>query len=248
MATERPGLMKRIATLESPPPWGVGFAVIAILIAFAVIVAGVAFAEIWAGGRPSSLLIGWTVGGLLMTLFVFQSRRRSEDAHTLRLGPPRMALPLLIVLNLAMAMLLDLISLAVTGQFVVLPELLPLAALPSDALAWIFAVVLLLVAQPIGEELVFRGVAQPALRQALGAWPGIIIAGVAYGAFHMLAYTPQYQTGNQDTLLWFGLLLPALDGIIFGINRAATGSTRAAIIAHASFGLFALVKAAFIFQ
>lgn len=245
MTTERPGLFKRIATLESPPPWSLGFAVLAIVLAFVAIVAGVAFAEAWVGGQPASLLIGWTLGGLLMAMFVFQSRRKAADRQALRLAPPRIALPLLIVLNLGLAMVFDLLSQALTGQFVPLPELLPLAAAPSDAFAWVFAIVLMLVAQPLGEELVFRGIAQPALRVALGAWPGLIVAALAYGAFHMLAYTPQYAGASPDTLLWFGLFLPALDGVIFGMNRAATGSTRAAIIAHAAFGLFALLKVAF---
>lgn len=248
MSAERPSLLKRIATLESAPPWSLGFALLTLLLAFVAVVAAVAFAEVWVGGRPAALLIGWTLAGLVMAMFVFQWRRAEQDRAALRLGAPRVALPLLLVINLGMAMLLDLVSLALTGQFVPLPELLPLAQAPGDAFAWVFAAVLMLVAQPLGEELVFRGVAQPALRAALGAWPGLLVAALAYGAFHLLAYTPQYAQGSADAFLWFGLILPALDGVVFGINRAATGSTRAAILAHATFGLFALLKVVFIFS
>jgi len=248
MSAERPGLLKRIATLESSPPWSLGFALLAIVLAFVAVVAAAAFAEVWVGGRPAALLIAWTLAGLVMAMFVFQWRRAEKDRAALRLGPPRITLPLLIVLNLGLAMLLDLLSLAITGQFVPLPELLPLAQAPGDAFAWVFAVLLMLVAQPLGEELVFRGIAQPALRAALGAWPGLLAAALAYGAFHMLAYTPQYADANANAFLWFGLILPALDGLVFGVNRAATGSTRAAMIAHAAFGLFALLKVAFIFS
>lgn len=246
MSAERPGLFQRIATLESPPPWGLGFALLAIVLAFVAVVAATAFVGAWVGDTPVTLLIGWTLAGLVVAMFVFQSRRTPADRAALRLGGGRMALPLLIVLNLGLAMLLDLLSLAVTGQFVPLPELLPLAQIPGDTFAWVFAAVLMLVAQPLGEELLFRGVAQPALRAALGAWPGLLVAAAAYGAFHMLAYTPVYADGNPNTFLWFGLILPALDGVVFGMNRAASGSTRTAIIAHAAFGLFALIKVAFI--
>ena len=246
MSAERPGLMKRIATLESAPPWSLGFALLTIVLSFVAVVAAVGFAEAWVGGRPAALLIAWALAGLVMAMFVFQWRRTEPDRAALRLAGPRVSLPLLIVLNLGLAMLLDLLSLAVTGQFVPLPELMPLAQAPSDAFAWLFAVILILVAQPLGEELVFRGIAQPALRAALGAWPGLIAAALAYGAFHMLAYTPQYGGANANALLWFGLILPALDGVVFGMNRAATGSTRAAILAHAAFGLFALIKVFFI--
>lgn len=246
MSAERPGLMQRIATLESPPPWSLGFAILAIVLAFIAIVAGVAVAEAWVGGASAALLIGWTLAALAVSAFIFQSRRAPADRAALRLGAPRMALPLLIVLNMGLAMLLDLLSLAITGRFVPLPELLPLALAPGDVFAWVIAAVFMLAAQPLAEELVFRGVAQPALRTALGAWPGLLVAALAYGAFHMMAYTPVYADADQNTLLWFGLILPALDGVIFGMNRAATGSTRAAIIAHASFGLFALIKVAFI--
>lgn len=244
MSAERPGLMTRIATLEPAPPWGVGFALLAIVLAFIAVVAGVAVAEAWVGGTPAALHIGWTLAALAVAAFVYQSRRAPADRTALRLHAPRMALPLLIALNLGLAMLLDLISLALTGRFVPLPELLPLV--PGDTLTWIFAAIFMVAAQPLAEELVFRGIAQPALRAALGAWPGLLAAAVAYGAFHMLAYTPSYADADQNTLLWFGLLLPALDGVVFGLNRAASGSTRAAIIAHAAFGLFALLKVAFI--
>ncbi len=41
---------------------------------------------------------------------------------------------------------------------------------------------------------------------------------------------------------WYGLILPMLSGLVFGAVRAGTGSTLAAIAAHAAFGLFALLK------
>jgi membrane protease YdiL (CAAX protease family) len=100
----------------------------------------------------------------------------------------------------------------------------------------------MLIAQPLGEELVFRGVVQPVFRTILSAWPGLLVTALVYGLFHQLAYPPAYADISSQTALWYGLALPALQGVIFGMNRAVTGSTRAAIFAHAAFGLFALLK------
>jgi len=96
-------------------------------------------------------------------------------------------------------------------------------------------------AQPIGEELVFRGVLFPSLRMIFGGWGGLLVNALVYTAFHAAIYTAN-TVANGSTALWVSIGIPILHGLIFAAFRAYTGSTRAAIVAHAMFGLFAIVK------
>lgn len=223
-------------------------ALLSIVAAFIANVAAVAFIQTWFGSRPSSLLLAWTIAALLIVIFVFQSRRSPEERLALRLGGPKIPLLLLLVLNIGFAMLLDVLSLGVTGEFPPMPELQALFQASGDTLAWVAAALLMVIAQPVGEELIFRGIAQPAFRAALGAWPGLLLTAAVYGVFHLAVYTTGALGDANDPALWYGLVLPALHGLVFGLNRAATGSTRAAMIAHAAFGLFAVLKAFIIVQ
>ncbi len=241
MTQNRPSILDRIATLEPAPPWDLTAVIFTVIASFVGVVAAVAMIQTWFGDRPSSLLSAWTLASLIMLVVVLQTRRTPNQRAALRLDSMRVSLPLLLVLNIGVAMALDVLSLGVTRQFLPAPELLSLAQQPETA-AWVFGVLLMVLAQPLGEEMVFRGVAQPALRSALGAWGGLFASALAYGVFHLLTYPPTYTGVSQETALWYGLVLPVLQGLVFAVNRAATGSTRAAIIAHAAFGVFALLK------
>jgi membrane protease YdiL (CAAX protease family) len=75
------------------------------------------------------------------------------------------------------------------------------------------------IAAPIGEELFFRGFAQPALEKRLGVWPALVITGALFAAIHL------------DPVGFIGLWQL---GILFGVARHATGSLWASIIAHAA--------------
>jgi len=246
MTDQRSSFLARLNPPESAPPWGLPAAALAIVGAFVAMIAVSVFVGTWLGERPATLLIGWTFGGLAVLAFVLQSRRSAPDRAALRLTRTRMVLPLLLALNIAIAMLLDLLSLGVTGQFLPVSELLPLAQQPGEVASWLFAVVFMVIVQPIAEELVFRGVTLPALRATFGGWAGILASAILYGVFHFVVYSPTYPAlypdATRDTALWYGLLLPSLDGLVFSLVRARAGSTRAAIIAHAAFGIFALLK------
>ena len=63
-----------------------------------------------------------------------------------------------------------------------------------------------------------------------------------YALFHLLTYPPNYLGFSGLTPIWYGLMLPFLDGLIISAVRAHTGSTRSAVAAHLAFGLFAIVK------
>lgn len=245
MAEEKPSLLQRFATPEPAPPWTLTTVLFTLLAAVAAMIAASGFAAAWIGDAPIALLVAWTLGGVFIIVFVRQSRRREADRAALRLAPPQTPLILLLLFSLGLAIALDLLSLGVTGQFLPLAELLPLAQQPTLP-AWLLAIAFMIIVQPAAEELIFRGVAFPALRAALGGWLGIVICALLSGIFHFIIYTASYGSiypnVSREVALWYGLILPLLDALIFTLMRAGSGSTRAAIAAHSAFGLFALLK------
>ncbi len=74
------------------------------------------------------------------------------------------------------------------------------------------------IAAPLGEELFFRGFAQPALARRWGAAPAIVVTGALFSAIHL------------DRIGFLGLWQL---GILFGVLRWATGSIWPAVVAHA---------------
>jgi membrane protease YdiL (CAAX protease family) len=248
-------LLRRIRTLETPPPWSLIGALGAVIAAFALIVIGSTLAGLLFGQTPFATLAGWSIGALAMALFVnFTRNRTPQERAALGIGALENApqtLVITLVLSLGIGILLDLLSIAVTGVASPVAELLlffggqpgaPVTVPPGAKLAaWLIGALLLIVFQPIGEELVFRGVLYPALRHGLGAWAGFFMTALFYAVFHLLAYTSQPQ--NTLAFLWYALLLPFLDALYLNAVRANTRSTRAAIVAHIGLGLFALLRA-----
>jgi membrane protease YdiL (CAAX protease family) len=231
-------LFSHLSAAEAPHPWGLLTAFNSIIVAYVMIVVGTFVGAYFITEPTLALQIGWIVGCLLITGFVVLSRQR--DRAALRLEGSGRKLILAALFSLGIAILFDVLSLAVTRRFLPVPDLFGLYQQPASAAAWVAAVLLLVVAQPIAEELVFRGIALPVLRQALGAWLGLVVCALAYGLFHQLAYSSP--TGDP-ALVWYGLALPFLVGLVIGGVRVVTGSTRAAIVSHMAFGLFALLKA-----
>lgn len=229
-------LLRRLRQTEPAPPWGVFAAVNAALVGLIAIVAGSFIGLSVFGDQPAALLTGWTIGSLVTVIFVSASRRQPDERAALRLTADRTRLYLVLLFSLGMAIVIDLIDLAVTSAFLPAPELVDLYNSPNAPLGWIIAAVLLLAAQPVAEELVFRGMLFPAVRARLGPWLALLLAAAAHAAFHYAAYA------RPEIPLWHALAAPFLAGLVFTGVRAYTGSTRAAIVAHAAFGLFALLK------
>jgi uncharacterized protein len=249
-------ILRRIGRLEQPaPPWGVLAAIGTLVGAFALMIVGSTVAGLMFGQTPFSTLAGWSLGAVAMALFVnFTRNRTPQEREALGIGvmenaPQTMFLALLLSIGVGMA--LDLLSLAVTGVSSPVPELLSFfggqpgapvtVSFGRDVAAWLVAILFLVIFQPIGEELVFRGVIYPVMRHNLGAWMGFLMTAVFYGVFHLLAYTSQPQ--NNFSFLWYGLILPILDGLYLNAVRANTRSTRAAIAAHVGLGIFAVLRA-----
>jgi uncharacterized protein len=81
---------------------------------------------------------------------------------------------------------------------------------------------------PLCEELAFRGFLQPLLARSLGAAPGILLAAIAFGLMHFVEY------GNS----WRHALIISGAGAAFGAMRQFSGSTKAAVLMHASYNAF----------
>ncbi len=233
-------MARRIGRTQPAPPWTIVTVVTTVVAAFAALILGSTLSSLVFGFTPGALLTGWIIGSLLMAVFVTVSR--SRDRAALQLDAARSPLVLVVLIAIAAALTFDLISLAVTGQ--ALPPIEIFIAFqgiqtPGFTL-WILAFVLLALAQPVGDELVFRGVVFPSLAQMMGAWGGLVATAAAHAVFHLLIYAP---TGGGFTLLWYGLLLPLLEALFYTAVRAHTGSTRAAIAAHFGVGAFNVLRA-----
>jgi membrane protease YdiL (CAAX protease family) len=240
-------LVEKIMTAEASPPWGLAAALLTAVVAFVMIVAGTLVAAAWLGDASEQTLspfaqhVGWLMAAVLTAIFVLQTRRKPADRAALRLEAGTTPLPLVLFVALGLAMALDLLGLLLTGVFSQAPELTRFSSEGAAFLQWGVVVVLLLVAQPVGEELAFRGVVFPSLRALFGGAGGWLLAAAMYGAFHFLAFAPGGAAVGFASL-WYALIAPFFEGLIYGAVRAVTGSTRAAMFAHAGFGLFALAK------
>jgi membrane protease YdiL (CAAX protease family) len=227
-------LFSRLSAAENPPPWGLWTVFVSIIVAYVMILMGTFLGTYFIGATALALLVGWIIACLLIIGFVMLSRR---DRASLRLEDQGRTLIFAALTGLGVAILLDVIGLRVTGEFLLVPELFGLTQETPTPAMWIAAFWLMVVVQPVAEELVFRGIAFPALRRAFGPWLGLIVCALAYALFHQLAYSA------PATPLWYGLTLPLLAGLFITAVRMYTGSTRAAIAAHMAFGLFAVLKA-----
>jgi membrane protease YdiL (CAAX protease family) len=99
-------------------------------------------------------------------------------------------------------------------------------ALPFfGAYTWFDLTVLSLLAG-IGEEMLFRGVAQAALDHWLGPWPALALARLLFGMLHAL--TPAYA------------ILASLAGAYLGVVWLATGNLLVVIEAHSLYDFIAL--------
>jgi len=246
-------LLTRINTLDTPPPWGIVAGLGAVIASFAAVVIGSFIAWSLLDDRQYTALVAWTIGAVITIVFVFVRFAKPDERAALRLhggdsGITSVAsiqqIFLMLLIGVGLSVTLDVVSGRVTRVFLPEPELLRLYSnsldgLPIQPITWIIALVFMMGVQPVAEELVFRGVVLPALRTTTGAWPGYILSAILYAVFHLLSFPPSATDFNG---LWYSLILPFIAGLIFGVVRLYTHSTRAAILARAGFGLFAVVK------
>ncbi len=245
-------LIRRISTLDNPPPWGWLIGLWTVIVAFAAVLIGTTLVLLVFSDVQYSALASWTIGAIIAIAFVFIRFRKPEERAALRLGgaergnaAPFQQLFLMLLIGVGLSVALDVVIGRVTSTFLPEPELLrlytdaTLLRLPVSPLSWGFVIVFMVILQPVSEELIFRGVLLPSLRTTIGAWTGYLVSALLYAVFHLITFTPSPDNPNS---LWFGLVAPFIGGLIFGAIRLYTGSTRAASLAHVGFGMFAVVK------
>jgi len=117
----------------------------------------------------------------------------------------------------------------VASALIRLPETAtPMTDLMQTRTAILLMAVFGTTAAPVCEELAFRGFLQPLLARSLGAAPGVLLAAIPFGLLHY----PEY--GDS----WRHALIISAAGAAFGAMRQFTGSTKAAVLMHASYNAF----------
>jgi membrane protease YdiL (CAAX protease family) len=223
------------------PPWGVGPTIAWTLAAFllGVVAATVLFA-MWLGDgpRPSSFNndgVVLTFGTFVMTpveiaVLVFAARlRRWPPAIYLGLVMPRraevsVAVACVIVLGVAFDAILY-----VTGRELVPPFQVEIWRTAVDAgwLIWLLAAIV--VAAPIGEEIVFRGFLFRGLAKPGWEVHAIGVISLAWALLHI-----QYD--------WLGMAQVFLIGLMLGWFRWASGSTFLTIGMHILINLESMIE------
>jgi hypothetical protein len=166
------------------------------------------------------MLLGYTLlFGALALIF----RVQYERPFWLSLGWTRTRLPLVwcVVCGFSTTILVGLVA----GLIRTPPTTGPLVEMMKDRATLILLAIFGTTAAPLFEELAFRGFLQPLLERTLGAIGGIALASALFGGLHYSEY------GDS----WRSALLVAVAGAAFGCMRHWTGSTKAAVIMHASF-------------
>lgn len=238
-------ILEKLSIPESQsPPWS---AIEAIIVLFGFLLAlmliGPAIASIIMGETPSPILflLGWTIGEAIAIPFILINRRSSQASwQAMQLNHTGLPAPFLLLVGVALAITVDVIVGIGSGQFVIIPVLygFQIQGVFGILLAGLFVVLI----QPIAETLVFQGILLPKMRYVLGSWLGVFLCTVLYTLIHYgifyLAYADVYPA---QTMLWYGVMLPFLSGLIFCLIRVYTNSTRAVMIARIGAGLIFLM-------
>ncbi|MCY3572608.1 MAG: hypothetical protein OXG92_05270 [Chloroflexi bacterium] len=237
-------LRQKLARLEAPPPWSLPTALLALLALFVCLtIVGPALAATVLGSTeptPELLMLSWTLGMALCSAFVLASRRSnpaSWQALKLRRGKQPLALALLY--GVAIGLSLDLTIGLLAGHFLPVPAII---GLPDSAPATILlGAVLVVLAQPIAESLVFQALLLATLRARLGAWAGIFFTSALMIGLHLLVFFPALPEAYQ--LLWHGVVFPAVLAFAFCLLRVLADSSLAVILGRMGAGMIFLLTA-----
>jgi hypothetical protein len=101
----------------------------------------------------------------------------------------------------------------------------------SDRPTTILFAVFVVIVGPLCEELAFRGFLMPLLMRSLGAYGGIVLTALLFGAMH----------GYEYEWSWRHILLISIVGVVLGWVRYDTGSTAGSTFMHATFNLTQLL-------
>jgi membrane protease YdiL (CAAX protease family) len=236
------GLLARLTAPQPPPPWSLGeAAALPVALLLATLLMGTTIVSILVGGSisPFSLLLGWTLGLVIVTGYVLATRRQQGHLPALGLqAESALPLPFVLLTGVAAAMTIDVIV-AAGGGFQVAAMLTGIGV-TDDWLEWLLAAIFVIFLQPLAENLVFQAVLLPRLRASFGGGTGILLTAAVYTVYYLLVYGAVLSGG---AVLWYGVLMPLLTGLFLAGVRVYTGSTRAAILAQVGMGITMLLAA-----
>ena len=237
-------LMQKLSRPGERPPWSVATAAVSGLVIFMCLAGiGPAMSSLLLNSQqpsPFLLMLGWTLGLALTTIYVLVNRRSSRQSwHALRLKPGFLPVQIALLVGVAIALGISLAVSLASGRFLPIPEIYGFqsAGLPGT----VIAALLLILLQPLAESLVFQAVILPSLRSAIGPWRGIFITSILFAILHYAVFFSSHQATHHP--LWHGLVYPLLTGAAFCLLKVYTASSRAVIIARAAAGLAFLLTA-----
>jgi membrane protease YdiL (CAAX protease family) len=215
---------------QQRPEWGftevalfLGLGVPVFILAFGGAMLGLTVAGLQVKG--ARLLLSQMIGYLFMLgpLWLIFRRYEVNPLRVLRMGvsgrDAASSFP---------AGILTAISVLVLAAVLRTPQLeTPMEELLADTVSLIAAAVLGTTVAPFFEELLFRGLLQPAMVRQTGVWPGIVLSAAPFALLH----APQYGWS------WRHVLIITVAGSAFGWRRYKTGSTGAAWVMHAAYNL-----------
>jgi len=193
------------------------------------------------GGQvtPTILLLGWAIGQVVLLAYLFVTlRRKPENLRDLQLTKTRQTIPFLLLIGVGLLLTLDVVASLATRQFLPSPELIGVGT--GGVLDWVLAVIFMVILQPIAEEIVFRGITLPKLRELMGGRNGWLAAALLFAIYHALVFGTQL---SGSLAFWFAFIVPLLMGVFIGAIRIYTNSTRAAILVRMGVGIFAVLSA-----
>ena len=170
-------LIRRISTLDNPPPWGWLIGLWTVIVAFAAVLIGTTLVLLVFSDVQYSELASWTIGAIIAIVFVFIRFRKPEERAALRLGgaergnaAPFQQLFLMLLIGVGLSVALDVVIGAChqylpsrTRIIAPLPRR-ALLRLPVTFLSWAFVIFLWLFYNLIvgGTDFPGRAVACPA--------------------------------------------------------------------------------------
>ena len=238
-------MLNRLSAPQTPPPWTLGeSAALVVALVLALIIGVTAASFIFAGSvSTAALLLGWTIGLLIIIAYVLSTRREQRRIAALNLhNKIALPLPTTLLIGVGAALTID-VLIALVGGFHVTPALTCVAGDFNSSgvwFEWLLAAVFLMLVQPAGEGLVFMGVLLPRLRASMGGLNGIAATTILFAVFHALVYGATL-TGSD--VFWYGFIMPLLTGLFLACVRVYTDSTRAAIIAQMGMGIILVLAA-----
>lgn len=241
-------LMQKLSLPEEAPPWSlVTAAVTALVILINLIWVGPAMSSLLLGSAeptPFLLMLGWTLGMALTAVYALVNRRGSSESwRALRLRPGFLPPQIALLVGVAIALGVNLAVSLASGQFLPIPEIYGFQA--RGLVGVIVAALLLVIAQPLAESLVFQAVLLPSLRSTVGPWGGVFITSALFALLHYAVFFSPYQVAYST--FWHGLAYPLLTGFAFCLLKVYTDSSRAVIIGRVGAGLVSLMTALALF-